>query len=307
MGTPDFALPGLEALIREGYTVSAVFTQPDKPKGRGMRLTSPPVKEFALSHNIPVFQPVSLKKETDTYVPVIKSFNPDFIVVIAYGKILPKEILDIPRLGCINVHGSLLPKYRGAAPIQWTVINGDEYGGVTTMMMAEGMDTGDMLLKKAVKVDENETSSEYYDRLSIIGAELLVKTLEGVAENRIIPQPQIESEATLAPMLSKEMSPTDFDLPARRVYNHINGLSTYPCATCIYEGKRLKLYRAAVVCEKGKKGAPGEIIDPVSFTVSCSEGAVRILELQAEGGRRMSFEDYLRGRPVIKGSILLKG
>lgn len=307
MGTPDFALPGLEALIREGYTVSAVFTQPDKPKGRGMRLTSPPVKEFALSHNIPVFQPVSLKKETDTYASVIKSFNPDFIVVIAYGKILPKEILDIPRLGCINVHGSLLPKYRGAAPIQWTVINGDEYGGVTTMMMAEGMDTGDMLLKKAVKVDENETSSEYYDRLSIIGAELLVKTLEGVAENRIIPQPQIESEATLAPMLSKEMSPTDFDLPARRVYNHINGLSTYPCATCIYEGKRLKLYRAAVVCEKGKKGAPGEIIDPVSFTVSCSEGAVRILELQAEGGRRMSFEDYLRGRPVIKGSILLKG
>ena len=307
MGTPDFALPGLEALIREGYTVSAVFTQPDKPKGRGMRLTSPPVKVFAPSHNIPVFQPVSLKKETNTYVPVIKSFNPDFIVVIAYGKILPKEILDIPRLGCINVHGSLLPKYRGAAPIQWTVINGDEYGGVTTMMMAEGMDTGDMLLKKAVKVDENETSSEYYDRLSIIGAELLVKTLEGVAENRIIPQPQIESEATLAPMLSKEMSPTDFDLPARRVYNHINGLSTYPCATCIYEGKRLKLYRAAVVCEKGKKGAPGEIIDPVSFTVSCSEGAVRILELQAEGGRRMSFEDYLRGRPVIKGSILLKG
>lgn len=307
MGTPDFALPGLEALIREGYTVSAVFTQPDKPKGRGMRLTSPPVKEFALSHNIPVFQPVSLKKETDTYASVIKSFNPDFIVVIAYGKILPKEILDIPRLGCINVHGSLLPKYRGAAPIQWTVINGDEYGGVTTMMMAEEMDTGDMLLKKAVKVDENETSSEYYDRLSIIGAELLVKTLEGVAENRIIPQPQIESEATLAPMLSKEMSPTDFDLPARRVYNHINGLSTYPCATCIYEGKRLKLYRAAVVCEKGKKGAPGEIIDPVSFTVSCSEGAVRILELQAEGGRRMSFEDYLRGRPVIKGSILLKG
>lgn len=307
MGTPDFAVPSLKALIDSGYNVCAVFTQPDKPKGRGMKLAPSPVKEYAITKNIPVYQPQSLKKETGTVTPLIRSLNPDFIVVTAYGKILPPEILKIPKYGCINVHGSLLPKYRGAAPIQWTVINGDEYGGVTTMLMSEGMDEGDMLLKKAVKVDENETSAEYYDRLGPIGALLLIDTLKGIADGTVKPTPQNGGEATYAPMLSREMSPTDFNNPARWVYSRINGLSTYPCASCVLNGKRLKLYRAAIICEDGEKGMPGEVIDLKTFTVACKTGSVRILELQAEGGRRMKAEDYLRGNPVEKGSILLMG
>ena len=304
MGTPDFAVPSLKALVDAGHRISAVFTQPDKPKGRGMKLTPPPVKEFALTQNIGVYQPQSLKRETETVTPLIKSLAPDCIVVVAYGKLLPPEILAIPRLGCVNVHGSLLPKYRGAAPIQHTVLNGDEYGGVTTMLMAEGMDTGDMLLKEAVRVNENETSAEYYDRLSFVGAALLVKTLEGLEAGRLTPEPQNESEATLAPMLTKEMSPTDFSLSAKEVCSHINGLSDWPCATAVLDGKKLKIYRASV--SKSGGGAPGEIIDPSNFTVACGSGAVQLLEVQPEGSRRMSSQDYLRGHPVKKGAILSK-
>ena len=304
MGTPDFAVPTLKAIVDAKHTVSAVFTQPDKPKGRGMKLTPPPVKEFAITHGIDVYQPQSLKRETETVTPLIRSLSPDCIVVVAYGKILPPEILEIPKLGCVNVHGSLLPKYRGAAPIQWTVLNGDEYGGITTMLMAEGMDTGDMLLKKPVKVNENETSAEYYDRLSEIGAELLTETLDKLEAGDITPTPQNEGEATLAPMLDKSMSPTDFSLPARAVYNHINGLSDWPCATAILDGKKLKIYRAAIVSETGSHAVCGEITDPSDFTVSCGTGSVRLLEVQPEGSRRMAAKDYLRGHPVKKGTIL---
>lgn len=304
MGTPDFAVPTLKAVVDAGHTVSAVFTQPDKPKGRGMKLTPPPVKEFAVTHGIEVYQPQSLKRETETFTPLLRSLTPDCIVVVAYGKLLPPEVLKIPRLGCVNVHGSLLPKYRGAAPIQWTVLNGDEYGGITTMLMAEGMDTGDMLLKKPVKVDTNETSAEYYDRLSAIGAELLIETLDKLEAGEITPIPQDESEATLAPMLDKSMSPTDFSLSARAVYNHINGLSDWPCATAVLDGKKLKIYRAAIVSESGTHNTPGEITDTSDFTVSCGTGSVRLLEVQPEGSRRMSAVDYLRGHPVKKGTIL---
>ena len=302
MGTPDFAVPTLKALVDAGHDVRAVFTQPDKPKGRGMKLTPPPVKEFALTCGIDVYQPQSLKRETETVTPLIRSFEPDCIVVVAYGKLLPPEVLAIPKYGCVNVHGSLLPKYRGAAPIQWTVLNGDEYGGVTTMLMAEGMDTGDMLIKKPVKVDINETSAEYYDRLSFVGAELLIETLDKLADGSITPTPQNDSEATLAPMLDKSMSPTDFDLPAREVYNHINGLSDWPCATAVLDGKRLKLYRAAVVSEDSVGAEPGTIIDPSDLTVACKTGAVRLLEIQPEGSRKMNASDYLRGHPVKKGT-----
>lgn len=307
MGTPDFAVPSLQALNEAGYNVAAVFTQPDKPKGRGMKLTPPPVKEYAVTHGIEVYQPQSLKRETETVTPLIKRMSPDVIVVAAYGKILSPEILAIPKYGCVNVHGSLLPKYRGAAPIQWTVLNGDEYGGVTTMLMAEGMDTGDMLLKRAVKVDENETSAEYYDRLSHVGAELLIETLEKLTAGKILPEPQDEALATHAPMLTKDMSPTDFGMSAERVRSHINGLSDWPCASAVYDGKRLKLFRAAVSKKDGHCGVPGEIIDEKSFEIACGSGSIKLLEIQSEGGKRMAASDYLRGKPVKRGSILIPG
>ena len=305
MGTPDFAVPSLQALIDAGHNVRAVFTQPDKPKGRGMRLTPPPVKELAQKYGIEVFQPQSLKRETETCTPIIRSLSPDVIVVVAYGKLLPPEILEIPPLGCVNVHGSLLPKYRGAAPIQHTVLNGDEFGGVTTMLMAEGMDTGDILLKKEVKLLENETSSELFDRLAPIGADLLLETLDGLAAGKIVPQKQDESAATLAPMLSKQMSPTDFNRPAKAVHRQILGLSDWPCATALLSGKKIKIYRAELVSEFGSSGVPGEVINPADLTVACAEGSVRLTELQPEGSKRMSAQDYLRGHPVKKGEIIL--
>ena len=305
MGTPDFAVPSLQALIDAGHNVRAVFTQPDKPKGRGMRLTPPPVKELAQKYGIEVFQPQSLKRETETCMPIIRSLSPDVIVVVAYGKLLPPEILEIPPLGCVNVHGSLLPKYRGAAPIQHTVLNGDEFGGVTTMLMAEGMDTGDILLKKEVKLLENETSSELFDRLAPIGADLLLATLDGLAAGKIVPQKQDESAATLAPMLSKQMSPTDFNRPAKAVHRQILGLSDWPCATALLSGKNIKIYRAELVSEFGSSGVPGEVMNPADLTVACAEGSVRLTELQPEGSKRMSAQDYLRGHPVKKGEIIL--
>lgn len=303
MGTPDFAVPSLKALLEAGHSVAAVFTQPDKPRGRGMKLAPSPVKEFALTHGIPVYQPSSLKAETETVTPLIQSMRPDCIAVVAYGKILPPEVLKIPRFGCVNVHGSLLPKYRGAAPIQWTVLNGDEYGGVTTMLMAEGMDTGDMLLKKAVKVEKNETSAELYERLSYVGAGLLVETVSKLEKCEIVPVAQDDSEATLAPMLKKDMCPTDFSQSAKEVCSHINGLSDWPCAAAVLDGKKLKLYRAEVVSETGAH-SPGEILDSELFTVGCGSGSIRILEIQTEGSKRMKTADYLRGHPVKKGAVL---
>lgn len=304
MGTPDFAVPTLKALCDSQHNVIAVFTQTDKPKGRGMKLTPSPVKEYALSKNIPVYQPNSLKKETEIYTPIIKELNPDCIVVVAYGKILPPEVLEIPQLGCVNVHGSLLPKYRGAAPIQWTVLNGDEYGGVTTMLMAEGMDTGDMLLKKAVKVEQNETSSELYDRLSFVGADLLIETLGKLAAGEITPEKQNEAEATLAPMLSKDMCHVDFSQTADKVHAKICGLSDWPCATAVLDGKKIKIYRCEVVNMNASNHTPGEVVNEKDFTVACSDKCIRILELQAEGSKRMLTKAYLSGKPVKKGTIL---
>lgn len=304
MGTPDFALPSLKRLLDEGHNVQAVFTQTDKPKGRGNKLVFTPVKEFAITQNIPVYQPNSLKKETEIYTPIIKNYAPDAIVVVAYGKLLPLEVLNIPRFGCINVHGSLLPKYRGAAPIQWTVLNGDEYGGITTMLMAQGMDTGDMLLQEAIKVGENETAAEYYERLSYVGAELLIKTLVEVEKGRIVPEKQNESEATLAPMLNKEMSPIDFRKPAKKVYDHIMGLSDWPCAACFIDGKKLKVYRCEIVSQGETNCIPGEIVKAEDFTIACGEGSIRFTEVQLEGAKRMQAKDYLRGHPIKKGIIL---
>lgn len=306
MGTPDFAVPCLDALIKSGENVTAVFTQPDKPKGRGYKLTPPPVKELALQHNIPVYQPVSLKKGEDAEAAVrtLRELAPELIIVVAYGKILPKEILDIPRY-CINVHASLLPKYRGAGPIQWSVLNGETETGVTTMLMEEGLDTGDMLLSESTHIGENETASELHDRLSQLGAKVLLKTLEAVKSDTLTQTKQDDSLSCYAPMLNKDMCPIDFTKPAQEVHNHIRGLSAFPCAVTTLDGKRLKVYRSEIV-KGGYNGTEsGKIVNAKDFTVVCGDGnCVRFMEIQAEGGKRMNTADYLRGKPIEDGTIL---
>lgn len=304
MGTPDFAIPALKALIESEHSISAVFTQPDKPKGRGHKLAPPPVKVLAEENGITVYQPESLKKDADNYIKIIKNINPEIIVVAAYGKILPKEVLDIPRLGCVNIHGSLLPKYRGAAPIQWAVLNGDKETGVTTMLMNEGLDTGDILLVEKTKIGENETASELFDRLSIMGSDVLLKTINAMQNGQVIPIKQDDSKATYAKMLSKDLSKIDFNRPVREVHKKICGLSDWPCAVTAINGKRLKVYRSEVVSNIKPKAKPGEIVNEKNFTVACIDGSIRLVEVQADGSKRMKSEEYLRGRPVSKGTML---
>lgn len=299
MGTPEFAVPCLDALIQKGYEVTGVFTQPDKPKGRGYKLTPPPVKELALQNNIPVFQPVSLKN--DEALEQLKSCAPDLIIVVAYGKLLPKTILELPPLGCINVHASLLPKYRGAGPIQWSVLNGEAETGVTTMYMAEGLDTGDMLERISTPIGENETADELHDRLAELGAKVLLSTVEKAEERKLKPEPQDDSLSCYAPMLTKELSLIDFHKPAQQVHNLIRGLSSWPAAHTMYQGKRLKVYESRI--SEGK-GAPGELLDEKRFIVACGDGAVQFVSVQYEGGKRMAAEDFLRGKHFEKGEIL---
>lgn len=298
MGTPDFAVPSLEKLLAGGYEVCAVYTQPDKPKGRGHKLQPPPVKELALQHEIPVFQPVSLRKED--VQEEIRNWNADVIVVVAYGKILPKAVLDAPRLGCINVHGSLLPKYRGAAPIQWTVIHGDQTAGVTTMFMGEGLDTGDMLLKAETPVGEEETAGELFDRLKDLGADLLLDTLKQLAEGKLQPVPQNEEEATLAPMLSKELSAIDWTRPAQELHDLIRGLNPWPSAYSYLDGKKLKLHASRVIPEKGVPGKA--FVKEGDLCVYCGEKALKLVEIQTENGKRMDGKSYLLGHPITEDS-----
>ena len=292
-------MPSLKALLDSGETVTGVFTQPDKPKGRGHRLQPPPVKMAAEEYGIPIFQPVSLRK--DETLEELKALEPELIVVVAYGKILPRAVLELPRFGCINVHGSLLPKYRGAAPIQWTVLNGDPVGGVTTMFMADGIDTGDMLLKAETPVGENETASELYERLSYMGAELLMKTLSALKDGTLHPEPQDEAVATHAPMLTKEMGRLDFTKPSVELHHLICGLSGWPCAYTEIDGKRLKVYRSRL-CEAA--GKPGEILDSKRFVVGCGSGALELLEVQYEGSKRMPGDAFLRGRRLAAGDFI---
>lgn len=307
MGTPDFAVPCLQALINSGENVQAVFTQPDKPKGRGYKLTPPPVKELAVQNNIPVYQPLSLKKGDDAErsLEILRELSPDMIVVTAYGKILPREILELPEYFCLNVHASLLPKYRGAGPIQWSVLNGEKITGVTTMVMADGIDTGDMLLSRSTEIGENETASELHDRLSVMGAELLISTIKAVKENSITPIKQDDGLSSYAPMLTKDMCPIDFSNSANEIHNKIRGLSSFPCATAILDGKRIKIYRSELSDEDPGNLPCGEIVNADNFTVVCGDGkCIKFTEIQAEGGKRMKTADYLRGRPVKKGTIL---
>ncbi len=304
MGTPDFAVPALEKLYASNHTVSAVFTQPDKPKGRGYKLAPPPVKQLALEHETAVYQPVSLKKNGEEYIDIIKNLNPDCIVVVAYGKILPKEVLDIPKYGCVNIHGSLLPKYRGAGPIQWAVLNDEPETGVTTMLMGEGLDTGDMLLKRSTPIGENETTAELFDRLAQMGAELMLETLEGLEKGTITPVPQNDDESTYAPMITKDMCPIDFSNTVRKIHKQICGLSTYPCAVTTLNGKRLKIYKSEIVSNTPSGKPVGSVVDPKKFTVACSDGVIRFVEIQSEGSKRMKSEDFLRGKPLDGSEIL---
>lgn len=303
MGTPDFAVACLEKLIESRHKVLAVFTQPDKPVGRKQILTAPPVKELAVKNGISVYQPVSLKKDNSA-VEVLKELNPDIIIVVAYGKILPNEILKLPKFGCINVHASLLPKYRGAAPIQWAVINGDKETGVTVMQMDEGLDTGDMLLVKKTAIDENETSEELFDRLSLIGADALIECLDLIEKGNIAPEKQDESKATFTKKITKEMCPIDWSKSAIEIHNLVRGLQTWPCATTVLSGKSLKIHKTKLSNITGNK--PGCVVDNNdNVTVCCGDGkCIEILELQSEGKKRMSTKTFLLGNKIEINTIL---
>ena len=298
MGTPDFAVPSLQALLDRGDDICAVFTQPDKPKGRGHKLQPPPVKELALRHSLPVLQPDTLRDEA--VQGSIAELEPDAIIVVAYGKLLPPKVLSVPRLGCINVHGSLLPKYRGAAPIQWAVINGEKTAGVTTMFMAEGMDTGDMLLKSETEVGPEETSGELFDRLKLLGAKLLTETLDKLEQGELKAIPQDGTQATLAPLLKKEMSALDWSEPAQRIHDRIRGLNPWPCAAADLDGKRVKLLASQVIEGEGVPGTAYNLDGELA--AACGRGMLRITELQADTGKRMSGKDYLLGHPLKEGA-----
>ena len=295
MGTPDFAVPCLQVLLDHSYEVCGVFTQPDKPKGRGYTLTPPPVKELALRYQLPVYQPKSMK--TGEAAEILRQLAPDLAVVVAFGKILPKEVLEIPPLGCINVHGSLLPKYRGAAPIQRAVLDGEKETGVTTQFLAEGIDTGDVILKESTPIGEEETSGELFDRLAGMGADLLIQTVSAIENGQVCAQAQQEDQATYAHMLSKEEARIDWTLPARQVHNLVRGMNPWPSAYTFLRGKRVKIHSCRV-CDD-LSGAPGALIQKNGeLFVCCGQGAVRILSLQPENSRRMEGRAYLLGHPV---------
>ena len=301
MGTPEFAVPSLSALIGAGHEIAAVVTQPDRPSGRGKVLTPPPVKTAAEAAGIPVLQPAKIR--TEEFFTKLLSYSPDLICVTAYGRILPKSILDLPRHGCVNAHASLLPKYRGAAPINWAIVKGESVTGVTTMLMDEGMDTGDMLLKREVSIEDDDTGETLSRKLSIVGGELLVETLALLEEGRLSPEKQDESLATYAPIIKKEDGLIDWSLPARDIRNLVRGMLPWPGAYTSLGGKMLKIFRAAVWEGEGR---PGEVIKSGGgiLRVATGEGALDVLELQIEGGKRLETAAFLAGRKIPEGAIL---
>ena len=299
MGTPDFAVPALEKLA-QAHDVTAVFTQPDKPVGRKQIMTPPDVKVCAQKLGIPVCQPSSMK--TDEAYDMLKSYEPEVIVVAAYGQILPKRVLDLPKFGCVNIHGSLLPKYRGAAPIQQAVLNGDAVTGVTTMLMDVGLDTGDILLKKETPIGENETSAELFDRLSLLGGELIIETLEKLENGEIAPQKQNEADATHTSKIDKSLCPVDFTKTAREIHDQIRGLYSWPIATAVIGGKKVKIHKAKIAESSGKAGT---ICSVRPLIIACGEGSVEILELQPEGKKKMSAEAFAAGHQLKVGDSVL--
>ncbi|MDD2956217.1 MAG: methionyl-tRNA formyltransferase [Oscillospiraceae bacterium] len=297
MGTPDFAVPSLERLTALGHRVKGVFTQPDKPVGRKQEMTAPPVKQLAQSHGIPVFQPVKMRD--GTALRQLQELRPELVVVVAYGRILPPELLAVPKYGCINIHGSLLPRYRGAAPIQWTVINGDAEAGVTSMYMAEGLDTGDMLLKLSTPVGEEETAGELFDRLAPLGADCLEQTLALLEGGLLRPEPQREEDATLAPMLDKAMARLDFTREPRELCCLVRGLNPWPVAYTGLDGKKLKIYAARPA--EGFSGEAGTLLEDSRMIVAAGSGAVELLRVQLEGSKQMDAAEFLRGRHLEPG------
>lgn len=304
MGTPDFAVPTLRALYNEGHEIAAVFTQPDKAVGRKQIITPPPVKAAALELGLSVFQPTSLRD--DAITEQMKNLAPEVIVVVAYGKILPEAILNIPKFGCINGHASLLPRHRGASPIQWSIVSGDKKTGVTTMLMEKGLDTGDMLLKESVIIGENETGEELHDRLSDIAARLMVKTLKAVKEGSITPEKQDDSISTYAPIITREMGFLDFTKPAAELHNLIRGFYSWPAAYFILDSKRVKVLSSALSGET--KEFPGTVLESdTRLVIACGEGtALELLEIQPEGSKRMTAADYLKGHSLSKGRVITR-
>ncbi len=306
MGTPDFAVSSLDSIVKAGHNVLAVVAQPDKPKGRGMKLVSPPVKDYALNAGIEVLQPVSIRKED--FINQLRDLNTDIIVVVAYGKILPKAILDLPRYGCVNVHASLLPKYRGAAPIQWSIVNGEKVTGITTMYMDEGLDTGDMILKKEVIIDEDDTAQTLHDKLAVEGGKALVETLKLIEKDKA-PRIKQSGEATYAPILKKEDGLIDWNKPAAVIRNLIRGLYPWPCAFTYLNNTLIKIYRVKITDEVSPAES-GTIITgnhKQGLKVSSGSKVLKVEELQPEGGRRMTAEEYLIGHMIGSGEKFTTG
>lgn len=302
MGTPDYAVNTLEALLKSEHEIAAVFAQPDKPVGRKQILTPPPVKVCANEHNIPVFQPNTLRD--GKALEILKEIAPDVIVVVAYGKILPKEILDLPKYGCVNGHASLLPKYRGASPIQWCIVCGEKETGITTMLMDEGMDTGDILETVTTKIGEEETAEELFDRLAPLSAELMITTLEKLQKGEITPIPQNHDEATYAPIIKKEMARLDFKKEATEIHNAVRGYYSWPCAFFMLGGKRIKVI-SAKIGDKTNRAAGTVIGNNDELIIACGKGtSIRLLTVQPEGSKAMTSKQMLCGNRIPLGTVV---
>ena len=295
MGTPDIAATCLKKIIADGFDVVAVYSQPDRPKGRGMKLVASPVKEVALAHGIPVLQPENFRD--DETVEQLRALKPDVVAVVAYGRILPQRVLDIPQKGCINIHASVLPQYRGSAPYQWAVLDGQKETGVTAMYLCREMDAGDIIDVAKTPIGPDETAGELLDRLAVLGAELLSKTLGRMAQGEVERTPQAESLVCYAPMLDKSICPIDWNKTAQQIHDHVRGLNPWPVATMELRGKRFKVYATAIVPGSGQ---PGEVLGltKTGLKIACGDGAIEIRTLQAEGGKRMAAPDYFRGHPL---------
>lgn len=302
MGTPEFALPTLQGLLDAGVDLRGVFTQPDRPRGRGKKLTPPPVKELAQQHGVPVFQPDRLREPAA--VEQVRALAPDLIVVVAYGQILPKAVLDIPRYGCINVHASLLPRYRGAAPINKAIVDGEAVTGVTTMLMDVGLDTGDMLVKRATEIGFEETAGELHDRLALLGRETMEETLQRLCAGSLQPQPQDDAQTCYAPMMKKEDGRIDWTRDARSIHNLVRGLTPWPGAFTFWDGQMLKI--GHTLPENGADGAPGTVLAAGAdgVRIACGQGCLLVRELQLPGKKRLAAGDFLRGADLAAGTRL---
>ncbi|MDU2147933.1 MAG: methionyl-tRNA formyltransferase [Paeniclostridium sordellii] len=303
MGTPEFAVPCLQKIIDEGHEVLAVVTQPDKPKGRGKKLAMPPVKELALKYNIDVYQPVKAREES--FVEKLKEINPELIVVVAFGQILPKSILDIPKFGCVNVHASLLPKYRGAAPLNWVIINGEEKTGVTTMYMDVGLDTGDMILKSEIPLDDEITAGELHDKMMVQGAEVLKDTIDLISKGEAPREKQNDEETSYSPIMDKSLGNIDWSKSATDIHNLIRGVNPWPSAYTTYDKQTMKIWKTKVLDKLSEK-TPGTIlsVDKNGIEVSTGDKVLQISEIQMSGKKRMIVSEYIKGNDISTGIVL---